>query len=164
MEALHVRWAVRRDVPAVLAVSDASFTGGWAEEDFLRALARRDTIMYVAERGDRIVGYCVYRLHPHCIELVNLAVHPAHRRGRVGMDVVAKLARKLVEHRRSALVASVPEANTAALLFFRACDMTAVRFDRAAGAVLMEYRPTAEDWARAGYDAPPVNRIAKFLA
>ena len=165
-QTIHLRWGLRGDVPAWVAISDASFNGGWTEADFLRCLRQRNCIAFSAEVGEEVVGFAVYELHPDHLELLDLAVRSDVRRRGVGAALVAKLRYKLCSHRRSALACTVRESNTAAQVFFRACGLMAVGIDRAAydeePGYKLEYRPDAEERAALGFGPPRVNRIAGY--
>ncbi len=137
----HVRWMIRRDMPQVLPIEVASFSpaSAWTEEYFLECLRDRPIIAMVAERGDTILGYVVYQLHDTRIELLNFAVHPAHRRQQVGSALMGKMLYKLCSHTRERLCVDVRESNDAAQLFFRSCGLIAVEIERGA------YEDTGED-------------------
>lgn len=116
--AVFIRWLIRRDLPEVLEIEQAGFMNPWAEDDFLRCLDRLDCISLVAEQGERVVGFVVYKLHKARLHVLNFAVHPAWRRQGVGAGLVANLRGKLGSRRR-ALTLDVSERNLAAQLFFR---------------------------------------------
>ena len=80
---LRVRWMIRRDLPAVLAI-ERTAVAPWSEDDFLRCLRQRHCIGFVAERGDEILGFMVYTLRPSHLQLENFAVRPDSRRCGVG--------------------------------------------------------------------------------
>ena len=121
-----VRWMIRLDMPAVLRIERDSFDDPWTEEEFLGYLRERITIGQVAERGEIVVGYVVYRLHRARIEVVNLAVDPRERRRGVGTRLVGGLVQKLSAGRRRSITAKVRERNVAAQLFLRSCGFRAV--------------------------------------
>ncbi len=165
---VHIRWMIRRDMEHVLRIESASFDGPWSEEDFLRALRQRSCIGMVAEtlpsEGDQVVGYMVYDLRKHSIEMLNLTVSPEHRRACVGSQIVAKLMGKLMAHRRYRIGIELRESNLDAQLFFRAQGFEAVRVLR------RSYDDTGEDGYRmvyrlrdrqAGDGGEPAARIAQ---
>ncbi len=159
MHRLHLRWIISRDLPAVLPISEASFTEAWSGADFERALGFRNVIGFVATWGDIIVGYVVYELHRDRVNILNLAVSPTARRCGVGSALLAKLRYKVCSHRRESLTARVEETNLAGLCFFRSAGLRAVSV--AGDEILMAYRPTADEWE--GFGRAPVNRIATIL-
>ena len=40
----HIRWMIRRDMPAVLGIENKSFEFAWTEDDFIRCLRQRNCI------------------------------------------------------------------------------------------------------------------------
>ena len=77
---VHIRWMIRRDMPEVLGIEEASFEFPWLEEDFIRCLRQRNCIGMVAEYDDGVVGFMIYELNKSRIQVLNFAVHPDHRR------------------------------------------------------------------------------------
>lgn len=113
---VHIRWMIRRDMPQVMEIGNEL---GWTEDDFMRQLRQRNCIGMVAERFESLLGYMLYELHEGKIELVNIAVHPDHRRSRIGSQMITKAKRRLITHNRSKLFASVSDANLSAHLLFK---------------------------------------------
>lgn len=119
----HIRWSIRRDLPTMLRIEQASFPIPWTEDDFLNVLRERNVVGMVAEEGngsEAVVGYMIYELLPDSIFLTVLAVDPAHRRQGVGAMLLRKLASKLTGHKRTQIHVVVRESNLQAHLFFRA--------------------------------------------
>jgi ribosomal-protein-alanine N-acetyltransferase len=137
----HIRWMIRREMPAVLEIERSSFEFPWSEEDFLRCLRSRNCIGMVAvDEADRdVLGFMVYELHATRLHLLNLAVATEHRRTNVGRTMMEKLKRKLSANRRRRVVTVVRETNLAAQLFFRSCGF------RATGILRDHYEDTTED-------------------
>ena len=108
---VHIRWMIRRDMPEVQAIENASFDSPWSEEEFIRSLRNRNFIGMVAETGEKIVGYMIYELHRNRLEILNLAVHGEH---------------KLSPQRRTRIDAAVCERNEIAHYWLKACGFTAV--------------------------------------
>lgn len=134
-----IRNALVRDLPALLAIEQASFgVSQWSEEEFRRLLARRTIWGQVCTEQERILGYSVFEVptppagEPGSFELLSIAVHPACRRLGVGRELVGRLRRRLNE-RRPLLRTLVRETNLDAQLFFRAVGFLATevlrRFD-----------------------------------
>ena len=123
----YVRWMICRDMPEVLQIERASYQTYWTEDDFKRELRERDVIGQVAERGEMIAGFMVYRLHKTHLEIIKLAVDVIYRRSKVGSTLVSKLVAKLGTGRRRKLLVEVHEANLPAQLFFRAIGFKATR-------------------------------------
>ena len=121
---IHIRWMIRRDLPDVLAIEN-DCVSPWGEDDILGLLKNRKCSGVVAEIDDRVVGYFIYRLHRHRIELLRVAVAGGQRRRGVGRALFDKLKYKAASHRRACIATTVSGDNLPAQVFFRACDMRA---------------------------------------
>jgi len=119
MTRTYVRWMIRRDLDSVLAIEKDSFDFPWSRAEFCIALQQRNCIGMVAERNEEVIGYMVYQLDRHSIQLLNFAVRSRSQRLGVGADMVRKLKDKLAYQRRYKIVAEVRESNLDAQLFFR---------------------------------------------
>jgi ribosomal-protein-alanine N-acetyltransferase len=130
----HIRWLIRRDLPAVLRIEDASFRVPWTEDEFVRSLRLRNVIGMVAEHQDMVIGYMIYELHRDSIHLLSIAVHPDFRRQGVGAAMLAKLVSKLYQ-RRGKITTLASEINLDAQVFLREYGF------RATEVVKDHYRP-----------------------
>ncbi len=162
--AVHIRWMIRRDMPAVLGIENACFEFAWNEDDFIRCFRQRNCIGMVAEDEEGVVGFMIYELHKNRLHVLNFAVHPDHRRGGVGKAMLAKLLGKLSQERRNRIMLEVRETNLEAQLFFKSIGFKAISVlrdfydDTDEDAYLMQYRyqPSAEELAQ------PHNRISRL--
>ena len=161
---VHIRWMIRRDMPAVLDIEAESFEFPWLEEDFIRCLRQRNCIGMVVECDDRVVGFMVYELNKTRLHMLNFAVAPQFRRLGVGSQMLDKLIGKLSAQRRSRIMLEVRETNLAAQLFFRENGFRAVSVlrkyyeDTPEDAYLMQYRYRMERTQ----ELEPENRIARL--
>lgn len=121
----HIRWMIRRDMPEVLAIEKASFDVPWTEDEIIKMLRQRSVIAQVVECRGEVVGFCIYELQKHRLEIINLAVKPDCRRLGVGRAVIDKLAQKLALKRRNRLCMLVRETNLPAQLFLKAVGFVA---------------------------------------
>jgi ribosomal-protein-alanine N-acetyltransferase len=161
---VHIRWMIRRDMPAVLAIENESFEFSWTEDDFIRCLRQRNCIGMVAEQDDRVVGFMIYELHKNRLHILNFAVAKDFRRQGVGQAMVNKLLSKLSHERRNRIMLEVRETNLDAQLFFKHLGFRAISVlrdfydDTVEDAYLMQYRyrATAEELA------DPANRITRL--
>ena len=136
---VHIRWMIRRDMPAVLSIEEASFEFPWCEEEFIRCLRQRNCIGMVAERDDEVVGFMIYELHKSRLHLLNFAVDPRYRRESIGRSMLDKLVSKLSSDRRNRIMLEVRETNLDAQLFFKQLGFRAI-------SVLRDfYEDTTED-------------------
>jgi ribosomal-protein-alanine N-acetyltransferase len=164
--AVQIRWLIRRDMPEVLSIEQASFEYAWTEEDFLCCLRQRNCIGMVAERDGRIVGFMIYELHKQRLRLLNFAVATDARRSRVGRQMVRRLIDKLSQQRRREIMLEVRETNLAAQLFFKSMGFLAL------GVLRDRYDDTTEDaylmryllagMADEASPFAPVNRISEY--
>jgi len=162
---MNTRWLIRRDMPEVLAIEEASFANPWSEEDFLCLLRQRNSIGMVVEDDCCVLGFMFYSLHKKKLELHNFAVHPERRQQKVGHTMLTKLKHKLSMQRRHTIEVGVRESNLSAQLFFQSESFVAVNVDRG------HYDDTGEDRYLLRFDLEPekrpavmpANRIAKHL-
>ena len=133
----HTRWLITDDLPTVTRIEADSWPAGraWGADDFRRVMRRRNTIAMVAEYGTWVVGFMAYELFADRLELVRLTVAEGYRRNGIGAGLLAKLASKLTAHRRTRVLADVPDTDLTAHLFLAACGYRAVRVlpDRGCG-------------------------------
>lgn len=151
--AVHIRWMIRRDMPAVLDIEAQSFEYSWSEEDFVRCLRQRNCIGMVAEQDDQVVGFMIYELHKNRLHILNFAVSPDARRQGIGTTMVDKLIGKLSHERRNRIMLEVRETNLDAQIFFRSLGFRAISVlrdfyeDSPEDAYLMQlrYQPSQEE-------------------
>lgn len=130
---------IRRNMPTVLAIENASFEFAWSEEEFTRCLRQRNCIGMVAELNDEVVGFMIYELHKNRLHLLNFAVAFPHRRTGVGTAMVDKLIGKLSSDRRNRITLDVRETNLSAQLFFKSLGF------KATGVLRGFYKDSPED-------------------
>lgn len=112
-----VPWSNAKHLYAALSIEQAAFTQPWSEDMFLSILAKRDYGAIVAERGDRVCGFLIFRERRR-IGIVNMATLP--RREGIGTQLVDRLKRRLQHQRRRCLEAIVSDHDLRAQVFFRA--------------------------------------------
>jgi len=143
LKEVWIRWMIRRDMDEVNEIEQLSFEHQWTPEDFLRVLRQRNAIGMVGEIDEKVVGFVVYELHKHRLEILNLAVAPSCRRmnqvvmrsagrskeinGGVGASMVTLLKDKLADHRRTKIGLCVRETNLQAQNFFKAQGFKGVK-------------------------------------
>lgn len=122
----YIRWLIRKDMKEVLEIERLCFGNeSLAEQDVIEMLRKRDYIGMVIEVNDVVVGYMIYQLHTHRIELVRIAVHPDHQRRGLGSQLVEKILSKLTVHKRRRVTFLVPDNLLGAHLFLKANEFRA---------------------------------------
>jgi ribosomal-protein-alanine N-acetyltransferase len=163
---MHIRWMIRRDMPEVLRIEQASHDYPWCEEDFLRCLRQRNCIGMVAEQGEKVVGFMIYELHKTKLHILNFAVHSEHRRNGIGAQMAEKLVSKLSSHRRTKIMVEVRETSLDVQLFYRSAGFRATGVardfysDSGEDAYVMEYRLAVPDEEA----VVPSNRISQHFS
>lgn len=144
-----IRWLLRQDMPAMLAIERVSFEFPWSEQDFLETLWVRGVIGNVLtsseQPGSDIRAFMIYQLKQGGIELLRLAVDPHFCREGYGRRMVGKLTSKLSAVRRTWIAANVRASNLDAQLFFAAHGFRCI-------AIVQD--ETDEDLYRFRYDLP----------
>ena len=88
-------WRVRRlaysDLPAVIAIERRSFPTPWSLAMFVLELSKPSGICLAASADDRLIGYLVCSRYDQVWHLMNIAVDPQHRRGRVATRLISHL-------------------------------------------------------------------------
>lgn len=139
---IPIRQMIRKDLPQVLAIEEASFRSPWSREGFLAALGRTDILTYVYAPQEGVLGYIMIELVGPEAHIINLAVHPDHRRHAVATECLRYADH--VARRRGAgrIVLEVEESNLPAQLLYRKAGYRATR-------ILRNYYPdTQEDGYR----------------
>jgi ribosomal-protein-alanine N-acetyltransferase len=119
---LHIRRAVRDDIPGILGIERASFSDPWTEESFETALGLDRMQVLVAETpgaengddGSGLAGYVVALVIGPEAEIADLAVAPGWRRRGIGQALLARSIAELVVAGVRTLYLEVRESNQAA--------------------------------------------------
>lgn len=135
---VHIRWMIQKDRREVLEIENACFEFPRTLNDLETVLRDPHVIGLVAELGDAVVGYVVYKLYQSRLYLMNLAVSPYYQRREIGRQLVEKLIGKLGD-KRQRITLEVRETNLAAQLLFQSCGFRAVNVLRSF------YEDTPED-------------------
>ena len=122
---VHIRWLIRRDMPEVMEI-DASCSDRWSEDTFIKYLRQRNVIGMVAELDERVVGFMMYELHKHRLNVIRFATSGNHRFRSIGRQMIEKIKGKLSPKRRNKITITVPEDNLDGLLFLKANGFVAV--------------------------------------
>ena len=92
------------DIPQIMEIEKTSFSAPWNEEGFYIAIKGKASRPMVLERDRRIVGYFVFEFTAGGTHIMNLAIHPDHRRqgyGSLCLSLIEKAALRFLELARS---------------------------------------------------------------
>lgn len=116
---LQLRRMQFEDIPGVIDIERASFPHPWERQDFDAILCRRPrgyVLSVISGDDNRILAYAVWERQKLSdpLRLLNLAVHPDHRRRALGASLIERAGRS-----GHPMVADVIETNLPAQLFLR---------------------------------------------
>lgn len=118
-ESVRIRPATPADLSAIQAIERGSFSDPWSVAMFAEVLASPLTRCLAAERGAEVVGYAiVQRVGPEA-ELLNVAVHPSHRRQGLGDALLAEVLRAFDAVTGVTVFLEVRASNAAAEALYR---------------------------------------------
>lgn len=127
----QTRWMVRSDLDECVGIAAECFERPWTQDEWLRALRRRDCVARVTQGGKQLAGFLAYQFSDHEYRLLQLAVAPCYRSMGYGTALVNSLifgdngVDKLCREGRRRVVAHVPERLSPALEFFKALHFKA---------------------------------------
>lgn len=114
------------DLPALVDIETSSSENFWKADD-VREIAREpDNLVVVVTKNRNIVGFVAYQLAEANIYILNLVVHPDHRRCGVGSLLLSKVKTSLNKAHHW-LEYDVREHNTTGHLFLKANDFKATQ-------------------------------------
>ena len=129
---------LKKDLPQVLEIEQASFSNQWTLEDFARAFHLREVVgvrLEIIERSSfwswhskmqtkwKLVGFLLFcRISTSVLEIWNMAVNPKFRRMGCGTILIEHLKQRLSRFpRRKKICTLISEYNLAGQLFFQSC-------------------------------------------
>jgi len=117
-EQLRFRKMRKADVPFVEAIERSVFSRPWSEEAFVQAM-QQDTIFIVAERHNKIVGYCGMYCSFEEGEITNVAVAPAEHNQGIGRAMMKYLLRQARQNGITRSLLEVRISNKSAIHLYR---------------------------------------------
>lgn len=120
-EAPRLRRMSPEDVPIVMAVEQAAYSGGWPVTAFERELTGNGMARYIVLEGTGggIKGFAGLWLMVDEAHVVTVAVLPEERRQGLGRLLVHGLVELAIEHGMSVATLEVRESNEAARALYR---------------------------------------------
>jgi ribosomal-protein-alanine N-acetyltransferase len=130
MSEITLRLLVEADLSSVLAIEEASFPSPWSRTSFIHELQNPHSRLTIAEQRGQVIGYlcCWYVVDE--IHILDVAVHPEHRRQGVGERL---LSHAFIEGKaRGALSAhlEVRRSNVAAIALYEKLGFRSVAVRR----------------------------------
>ncbi|MDR1440459.1 MAG: ribosomal protein S18-alanine N-acetyltransferase [Clostridiales bacterium] len=115
-------------IPGIHEIEKLSFASPWSRESFEREFADDLAHYFVAVSHSEVIGYCGYWSVAGEAHITNVAVHPCHRRGRVGIGLMRRMMLDIARRGIRDTTLEVREDNHAALamyaqLGFEACGL-----------------------------------------
>ncbi len=112
--AVSVRRMTESDLTAVMAIEKAAFSSPWTLATFAGLLHRDSTRLWVAESGDRVVGYAAVWMVADQAELGDIAVEESARGRGIGRTLLRTVLRELPPAGVRELFLEVRVSNTVA--------------------------------------------------
>lgn len=104
-----------KDVAVLEAIC---FADPWSENSVASELTNPLSCWLVALEADRVVGYIGSQTVMGETDMMNVAVHPEHRRKGVAESLIRALIRALKEHESHCLTLEVRTSNAAAIALY----------------------------------------------
>jgi len=115
---LQIRSLEIRDVEPILSIQSVSPEAAqWSAWDYER-VARGEMAGLAAEDKAQVLGFLVARLVATDLEILNIAVHPQHRRSRIATALLDKLMTSPAAAKAENIFLEVRESNRGAICFY----------------------------------------------
>jgi ribosomal-protein-alanine N-acetyltransferase len=88
---LKIRRLTYGDLPAVISIERRSFPTPWSLAMFVLELSKPSGICLAAEDENGLVGYLVCARYEEVWHLMNVAIHPERRRGKIATELIQRL-------------------------------------------------------------------------
>lgn len=115
-----------QDIPEIMDIEHTSFSSPWSEIAFQGELRKEYAVTRVAELRHNIVGYAIANYILNEGHILNLAVHPAHRRQGIATSLIYQLLNILQKKGCSLLYLEVRVSNAPARLFYEQLEFRVV--------------------------------------
>ncbi len=89
----YMRTMTTGDIPEIIEIEKRSFISPWTRGMFVQTLASPVSHSFVMIDGQRISGYIIFYQAGLEIHIMNIAVHPDHRRQGIGGAMMAENTR-----------------------------------------------------------------------
>ena len=127
---VFLRPLVASDLPAVLAIEHASFPSPWKPEFFLSEMNNPYARLVVAEWTEQVIGYFCRWLVADEVHILDVAVHPDHRRCGVGKLLLQEILSEARRNKACSASLEVQVSNLPALALYQALGFQQVAIRR----------------------------------
>lgn len=103
---LKIEKAKKRDLPAMLAIENLSFSNPWSKSQFEESLSN----FLVAKKGVKVVGFIGVQKLIDEAHILHMATHPEHLR----MGIAHRMMKKALSVRAKKFILEVRKGNLAA--------------------------------------------------
>jgi ribosomal-protein-alanine N-acetyltransferase len=117
---MRIRRAEPRDLDAIVAIEDTSFTAAWSRSALAGELAEDPRrLAVVAEEDEEVIGYAFVWIVADELHLVSLAVAPGRRRQGIASAMMGHLLQSEQTRSASIMTLEVRASNEPALALYR---------------------------------------------
>jgi ribosomal-protein-alanine N-acetyltransferase len=107
------------DIPDVLSIERVSYSTPWSEILFMNEIYKPLSLPKAARHGDKIVGYICANYVLDEGHILNVTVHPGHRRQGIAEGLVRHVTALFADRGCRAIFLEVRASNEAALAMYR---------------------------------------------
>lgn len=116
---MKIRKMSEKDVEEVARIEQQIFTSPWSRESLQRACKEEDNIYLVAERENKLIGYCGIWCSFESADLCNIAVLPGMRRQGVAEAILDEAVSLCRQRNVEQMLLEVRISNVAAISFYQ---------------------------------------------
>jgi len=146
---IKIRDATNRDLLRIVEIERLSFDNPWSRDSFLRELSlpfsKTTVAITINDSTEAITGYlCRWLVADEC-HILNIAVHPAARRGRIGVRLMEEAIGEARREHARFVTLEVRRSNVAARGLYRKLEFEERRlrknyYGSGEDAIVMELR------------------------
>ncbi len=116
---VEIRPTESGDLEAILAIERQSFASPWSRQLFEETIAFPLSVNLVLLLEGKVVAYIDVYVIGDEVHILNIAVHPAHRRKGLASKLIGRLMELLKERGAGQYVLEVREGNSGAIALYR---------------------------------------------
>jgi len=114
MQDWQMRDMTDQDIPEVMEIEKRSFISPWSRGMFKQTLESPVARNFVMIEGGKVVGYIIFYEAGVEVHIMNIAVHPGHRRRGIGLDMMRRIIEAVRVNSVEELFLEVRETNVPA--------------------------------------------------